>query len=136
MFWKSKKSGEYKALEEIYLRYMKGFQEIMVDEFHVFVRFENHADDTALPTKEDLENISAKELVAFEKELRKTIDAIKSSARLKMGFHLKGATPPPNAIQQGLIEGWKTTAELEMEMAKRIEKFLEAFLASKQENPK
>ena len=106
---------------------MKGFQQIIVDEFDVFVRFENHADDTALPTKENLANISWKELAEFEKELRKTIDAFKSGARARMNFHIEGAAPPPNAIQQGLLEGWKTQAELHMEDAKRREKFLEVF---------
>ena len=130
MFWK--KSEALKKLEDILQNFIFGFQDIMADEFEQFHSVQNNADDSSLPTQEDLIHLTEKELLSFEKSLEKSIEALRSSSKIKMSQHNQGFLPPANAsLVLGHTEGFKTDAERTMDLAKRHEQFLEEFLKSK-----
>ena len=131
MFW-NKKSEALQRLEDIRHKFTANFQQIMVDEFEQFHSVKNNADDASLPTPEDLIDLSEKELLSFEKELKKVIEAYRSSAKSSMSHHNHGLLPPADVtLSMGYTEGWKTAAERKMNEAKRCERFLEEFLKSK-----
>ena len=135
MFWNKKvkvKSEALQKLEDIQNKFIFHFQDIMVDEFEQFHSIKNNADDSSLPTPEDLIDLSESELLSFEKELKKMIGLYRSSAKSTMSLHNHGTSPPADIILlKGYTEGYKTDAERTMELAKRYERFLEEFLKSK-----